>query len=113
MDIKDINPCIWITISQSRDEIGDYNCIRKTDVLNLDNGCLVREVVIEKDIISGEISYKQNVISQSIQFIPDININLNENSEIIQNISKYSSILQPIYQYVPGVTPYEPTQAPS
>jgi hypothetical protein len=108
MDIKAINPNIWITVSQSVDEIADYYCIRKTDVLNLDNGCIMRETVIERKFVVVNLEFKQNIISQSTQFIPDININLNENGEIIQNISKYSSILQPIYQYVPGVTHYEP-----
>lgn len=108
MDIVNINPNIWITISQSRDEIGNYNYIRKTDVLNLANGCILRETIIKMHIIVNQIEYKQGVVSQSTQFIPDININLNENGEIIQNISKYSSLLQPIYQYVPGVTHYEP-----
>jgi hypothetical protein len=106
MAINRINPNLWITISSRLECVNGHECTRTTSILNLDNGCMIRELLIRENL-------NNSPITQSIQFIPDINIELNKDNEVIQKLSKHSSILQPIIQYVPNMTQYEqPTTTP-
>lgn len=92
-----VNLNLWITISSENMDMGGHECISKTDVLNLDNGCLIRVTLLKATLKE----YSDGQISESIQFIPDINIELDDDGKVIEKISKYSSVLQPLNEYIP------------
>ncbi len=60
-----------------------------TQVMNLLNGCLVNHTITSIHLQSGK--YES---TESLQFIPDINIELDGDNKVVQKLSKYTNMLR-------------------
>lgn len=85
-----LNTDEWIIIIE--DDVSDTfgKIIETTSVLNLSNGCIVKHDTI---IVANIIDSPQIKTTKCLQFIPNININLDENKKIIYTDSQYKNSL--------------------
>jgi hypothetical protein len=78
---NELNEDLWITIGHVSAEKNGMTAIESTQVMNLPNGCLIKHyyLIIQSNIFNTTTQLRDN---ETMQFIPDINIELDNDEKI-------------------------------